>query len=369
MDTTDPDIIFDKKGECSYCKRFDEELSPMWYRGEDGKKRLNTIVEKLKKEGKGKEYDCIIGLSGGVDSAYMAYVGSQLGLRMLAVHVDAGWNSELAVKNIENLVKKCNIDLFTHVVDWEAMKSLQLAFFKSATPNQDIPQDHSYFAALYTYAVKNGITYVLTGSNFATESVLPQAWGYDAMDAKFVKSVFSKHGKGSLKNYPIVNFWKYYIYYPYIKKMKKIKLLNYMEYNKGDAIKLLEEKVDFKYYGGKHFESRFTKFFQAHYLPTKFGYDKRRAHLASLVLSHEINREEAITQMSKAIYDEGKLNEDKEYIAKKLDLTVAQFDDILSIPIRSYTEYANSLSMKKFFTRIKGILMPFLGNRISPNKV
>lgn len=356
MDTTDPEITFNDKGECMYCTNFDEVVSKNWFPNEEGQKKIDETIKLIKEEGKGKEYDCIIGLSGGVDSSYLAYVASQYDLRILAVHVDGGWNSELAVKNIENIVKKCNIDLYTHVVDWEDMKDVQAAFFRAGVANQDVPQDHAFFAALYSYAIKNDIRWVLHGSNIATESILPKAWGYSAMDSKHLKSIHKKFGKSKLKNFPTVNFFKYQFYFPFIKKMKVTRMLNNMPYDKDEAIKILEKEVGFVYYGGKHHESRFTKFFQSYYLPEKFGFDKRRAHISSMVLAGHKTREEALEEMKIPSFNAEELDGDMEYIAKKLGFKTEEFKQIVDAPKHSYEEYPNNEYLVKGKSKLNKML-------------
>jgi N-acetyl sugar amidotransferase len=353
MDTTDPEIAFDSDGVCSHCKFFDERVAQYWFPDERGEARLQRMIEEVKEYGKGKPYDSIIGLSGGVDSSYLAVKVGEWGLRPLAVHVDAGWNSELAVKNIEQIIGKVGLDLITHVVDWEDMRELQLAFLRSNLANQDVPQDHAFFAALYQYATKNGIKYVISGSNYATESILPQAWGYDAMDATHVRAVHKRFGTRKLRSFPIVGFLDYHIYYPRIKKMTVLAPLNYMRYRKEEAIEYLEKNYGWRYYGGKHYESRWTRFFQAYYLPTKFGYDKRKAHLASLVVAGEITREEALKQLEKPLYTENELAEDKAFVAKKLGLSVAELDDLIAQPTRDYTEFPHQKAKVELLLKVR----------------
>lgn len=360
MDTTDPNIVFDEYGVCNHCREFDEVKSKNWFPNEDGKIKLKEIVDKIKASGKGKEYDCIIGLSGGVDSSYLVHKAVELGLRPLAVHVDAGWNSELAVKNIENICKKLNVDLFTEVINWEEIRDLQVAFLKAGVPNQDIPQDHAFFAGLYSFAVKNNIEYVLSGSNYATEGILPSSWGYNAMDSKHLKAIHKMFGNKKLKTYPVVSFYQYYYYYPILKKMKVAKLLNYMPYSKDDAIETLEKELDWRYYGGKHFESRFTKFFQAYYLPTRFNYDKRKAHLSSLIVSGLITRERALQEMEKELYSESQLREDKEFIAKKLKLSVQELDDLINMPLKYHEMYPSNEKLYRFVKGIYSTVKPLV---------
>lgn len=355
MDTSDPEIHFDDQGICNHCNDY-KKSNFNTLSEEERKKQLNAIVKQIKKEGKGKEYDCILGLSGGVDSSFLAYHAVKLGLRPFVVHIDCGWNSELAVKNVENIVKLLNLELHTHVVDWEEMKDLQVSFFKASLANQDIPQDHAIFAALYKFAVKNSVKYVLNGSNYATESVLPRAWGYNALDYKHIKSVQKSFGTKRLKIYPHVTFFKRYIYFTFMRKMHVVKLLNYISYNKDEAIRILSNELGWRYYGGKHHESRFTKFFQAYYLPKKFNYDKRRAHLSSLILSGQISRVSALEEMNKEVYDSITLSEDIEYVAKKLDLSLSEFKSIIDLPKRTYKDFSSNEKLFEIGFKIKSLL-------------
>ncbi len=341
MDTTDPEITFDEQGMCNHCHEFDNVISKCWFPNEEGKQQLEQIFNRIKEERKNYEYDCILGLSGGLDSAYLALVMKEYGMRPLVVHVDAGWNSELAVYNIEKIVKYCGYDLHTHVMNWPEVRDLQLAYLKAGVANQDVVQDHAFFASLYHFAVDNKINYVISGGNIATESVIASAWQHGAMDAINLKAIHRKFGKLPLKDYKVIGFLQYYFYYPFVKKMKVIRPLNYLPYSKDFAQKELEDKVGYKSYGRKHGESRFTKFFQNYYLPTKFNIDKRRSHLASRILSGDITREEALDELNKPLYDEAELTEDKHFVAKKLGITVENLDEMTSSPGRSYKEFKN----------------------------
>ncbi len=351
MDTTDPDITFDDLGVCNHCKNFDIIKEHYWF-PHNGQERLQKIVQEIKEYGKDKEYDAIIGLSGGIDSSYLAYWAAREGLRLLAVHVDGGWNSELAVKNIENIVKKLNIDLYTFVVDWPEMRDVQLSFFKANVANQDVPQDHAFFAALYNFAIQKNIKYVLNGSNLATESILPRAWGHNAMDIAHLKGIHKRFGTLILKKFPLVSFFKYYIYYPYIKKMEVIRPLNYMDYNKEKSMEIMSKELGWTYYGGKHYESRFTKFFQAFWLPEKFGYDKRKAHLSSLIVSGQISRKDALKEMEKPLYEEKELDRDKELIAKKLGISKQELENLFREPCHSFKDYPNNEWKVEMFRRL-----------------
>lgn len=339
MDTTDPLITFDDEGVCSHCHDFETNFRPHWKPTPEGERELRALIQTIKDDGRDRPYDCILGLSGGVDSSYLAVKVVEWGLRPLVVHVDAGWNSELAVRNIEQIVSKLGLDLVTHVVDWEDMKELHLAFLRSHVANQDIPQDHAFFAALYGYAVKSNIKYVISGTNHATESILPKAWGYDAMDATHLKAIHRRFGQKPLRHFPIISFFRYFIYFPYIRGMQVVAPLNYIPYNKKLAIDYLEKNYGWRYYGGKHYESRWTRFYQAHYLPAKFGYDKRKAHLASLIVSGQLTRDEALSELEKPLYTGNELAEDKAFVAKKLGLSVEQLEDFTRKPPRSHFEF------------------------------
>lgn len=355
MDTTDPEITFDENGVCNYCRYFDENAINNWFPDEKGRRKLDAIVEQIKLEGGGKEYDCAMGLSGGVDSSYMAYQAKKIGLRPLAIHVDAGWNSELAVKNIENLVKTLCIDLYTHVIEWEEMRDLQVAYLRSGLGNQDTPQDHAFIAALYSTANAHRIKYILSGGNSATESVLPASWDYNAIDLRQLKSVHKRFGQLKLRTFPMISFFKYYYYYPFVKRIKVVRILDYMPYNKENAIQTLEKEIGWKPYEGKHNESRFTKFFQSYFQPMKFGYDKRKPHLSSLILSGQITRDRALREMEKELYPPDQLREDRMFVIKKLRLTEKEFDDLLQMPNKSFRDYPSNyylFVMKNFLKKV-----------------
>lgn len=358
MDTSDPEIWFDEKGVCSHCHRFNTIAKPVLDKANSGQglKDLEIILSKIKEKGKNKQYDCLIGISGGVDSTYVAYKVKELGLKPLAVHFDSGWNSELAVNNIENIVKKLNIDLYTHVVDWDEMRDLQLAFFKASVANCDIPTDHAFFAVLLKIAAKYGINYIISGSNFATEFILPKAWGYSAADLRHLKAIHKCFGSFKLKRYPTLSFVARYFYYPFLKNIKTIELLNYLPYEKKAAKEVISKELEWRDYGGKHYESVFTRFFQAYYLPVKFGFDKRRAHLASLVVSGQTSRDEALAQMTLPADTQERLLIDKEFVAKKLGLSNEQFNEILNLPCKTHKSYSSSEVLFKLKNFAQGLL-------------
>jgi N-acetyl sugar amidotransferase len=361
MDTSDASIVFDEKGYCSNCNSAIELAKSIWKADEEGEKHLDRIFEEIRDSRKKKEYNCVIGLSGGVDSSYLAYIAVKKELRPLVVHVDCGWNSEMAVKNIENIVNKLNLELHTFVVNWEEMKDLQRSFFRASVPDLDIPQDHAIFAALYDFADKNDIKYVLNGFNFATECIMPSVWGHQAMDYRHLSSIHKLFGKRPLKEYPHLNFFERYVYFTLIRKMSIIYPLNYIKYNKTDAMEKMTAELNWQYYGGKHYESRFTKFFQSYYLPEKFNIDKRRAHLSSMIISGQMKREEALRLIAAEPYNKDEISDDLEFVAKKLDWSVQEFKDIIALPSHRHQDYPTNdnlfllgLKVKKAFKREPG---------------
>jgi N-acetyl sugar amidotransferase len=365
MDTTDADIVFDETGVCNHCHKFDSVQSRHLFSGEDGQMRLDQIVDQIKKEGVGKEYDCIIGLSGGVDSSYLALKVKDLGLRPLVVHVDAGWNSELAVSNIEKIIKYCGYDLHTHVMNWEEVRDLQLAYMKAAVANQDVPQDHAYFSSMYHFAVKNNIKYILSGGNLSTEAVFPESWHGSAMDAINLHAIHNKYGERSLRDYKTISFFEYYFWYPFVKGMRTVRPLNYMGYDKAAAEAYLSETVGYRSYPRKHGESVFTKLFQNYYLPTKFGYDKRKLHYSSMILSRQLTREEAMEKLAEPLYHADELELDIEYFCKKMRITREAFDSLMNAPIHDYTEFANWGSRQRFAKKAQLLVQRALGRRIN----
>ena len=343
MDTSDPWITFDDSGICNHCNNYFDYLNHSIGSKEDCDRELDKLVDHLKKAGKGKDYDCIMGLSGGVDSSYLSwYVVKKLGLRPLIVHVDAGWNSELAVSNIQNLVEKLDIDLHTIVIDWEEMRDLQRSFFRSGIANLDVPQDHAFVASLYSEAAKYGIKDILNGGNMQTESILPESWGYDANDARSLCSIQKRFGARKLRSYPLYTQWHGLIYYPFLKNMRTHRPLEWLDYSKDNAKSFLMSEMGWRDYGGKHYESTFTKFFQAHYLPEKFGYDKRKAHLASLVVSNQMTREEALEELNSPLYDANELEQDRIYWCKKLGIELDEFYSVMNEAPHFYSDYPNN---------------------------
>ncbi|MCX6101017.1 MAG: N-acetyl sugar amidotransferase [Candidatus Bipolaricaulota bacterium] len=355
MDTSDPEIVFDEKGVCSHCHYFDDVVKQRWFPNEEGRRRLGAIVQQIKEEGASKPYDCIIGLSGGADSSYLALKVRELGLRPLVLHVDAGWNSELAVRNIELLLKHCGWDLETVVIDWEEMRDLQIAYLKAGVSNQDVPQDHAFFAAMYHYAVKNRVRHVLVGGNSATEAIFPQSWHYSAMDSRNLKAIHRRFGRATLRTYPTISFWKYYLWYPFVRRLQVIRPLNYMPYQRSMAVRELET-LGWRDYGRKHGESTFTRFFQNHYLVERFGYDKRRPHLSSRILAGEITRDEALAELAKPLYAPDELMIDRTFVLKKLGLSEDEWQKYLVAPRHDATEYPSTDRLYRAMKRVQRLV-------------
>lgn len=358
-----PNIHFDHSGICNYCNHFYHVISKDWFPNEIGKKKLTKILNRIKDEGKNKEYDCIIGLSGGIDSSYMTFKAKEWGLRPLVVHVDAGWNSELAVSNIEKIINYTGFDLHTEVIDWDVMRRLQLAFFKSGISNQDVPQDHIFFSTLYKYSIKHKINFSIGGGNIATESILPDIWHGPAMDAISIKDIFKRFGEGTLENYNTISFFQYYILYPFVNKLTTIRPLNFMPYNK-DLAKTELGKIGFRSYTEKHGESIFTKFFQEYYLPKKFNIDKRKAHLSSLILSNQISREKALEELKTPPHDAKEIDNTINYICKKLEITNAEFEELLKVPNRKYEDFDNWNKQRSILTFVHRIYKKATGKKI-----
>lgn len=341
MDTTDSNIVFDEKGVCDHCNTFYKDIKPFWHTDERGHNALNEIVKKIKKEGQGKEFDCLMGMSGGIDSSYLLYMMvEKYGLRPLVFHVDAGWNSQIAVNNIEKLVDGLGLDLYTEVIDWEEMKSLQLAFFKSGVPHVDTPQDHSFFATMYKFASKHNIKHILTGGNYSTECVRnPLEWMYYQSDSIQLKDIYKKHGDRKLRNYPVTKILWHKIYLPYIKGIKIIRPLDFIPYNKDEAMQLLVDKYEYQKYPQKHFESRFTRFYESYWLPEKFGYDTRKVQYSSLILTGQMTREEALERLKQPAYNPDTIKEEFEYVATKLGITVEELQSYFNSPNKTYKDY------------------------------
>ena len=341
MDTSAPDIEFDESGVCNYCKAYEERAKNELLDSITKKDKLSKILSIIKEDGKEKENDCIIGVSGGIDSTYTAFLTKEFGLRPLAIHLDNGWDSELSVSNIEKTLNVLGIDLYTHVIDWEEFKDLQLSFLKSSITNIEIPTDHAITAILYKQAAEENINYIISGNNIVTESIQPSYWGEYNKDLKLLESIHKRFGTIDLKTFPRISL-KRFAYYTLIKHIKHISLLDYVDYNKEEAKKTLQNKLCWIDYGGKHYESIFTRFFQGYILIKKYNVDKRLGHLSTLIMSGQITREEALEEMKLPVYPENLFLEDKEFVLKKLGLTEKDFEDIMNLPIKSDKDYPSN---------------------------
>ncbi len=348
MDTTDPDIEFDENGYCNHCRG---HFSRLRYRptAEQGLVAIEKLVAKLKAEGRGKDYDCLLGLSGGCDSSYLAFKVVELGLRPLTLHFDSGWNSELSAQNIERVVKFLNLDLFTIVCDWEEMRDLQRSFFLASLVNCDIPQDHAFIATLNQVATKHGLRHWISGHDYwGSECIMASAWrGYDSCDWRHIKGVHRAMGGKKLTAYPHYNWFDLFIYYPWIRGIRPVNLFDNMQYNKMDAKEFLKKTIQWKDYTGKHNESIFTRFFQAYYLPTKFGYDKRKCHLSSLIVSGQITRADALKELAHDFYQAGQLEEDLDFVLKKLGFSSQEWAQIMAAPPKSFLDYPSNHRLLK----------------------
>lgn len=351
MDTTDTAIRFDAEGMCDHCHNFYSKTLPNWHTDERGLQTLERMADKIRQEAQGKDFDCIIGMSGGIDSSYLTYFAKEkLNLRPLVFHVDAGWNSQQAVNNIECLVDQLGLDLYTEVIDWNTMRDLQLAFFKASVPHIDTPQDHAFFATMYNFASKYKVKYILTGANYSTECIRnPIEWMYYQSDVRQLKDIHRQFGQGSLRQFPLTNILKHKIYLRYIKGIQVVTPLNYIPYIKQDAMSLLEQKFGWQSYPQKHFESRFTKFYEGYWLPKKFGFDTRKVQYSSLILTKQMTREEALHRLNTTLaYDEECIEHDMEYIATKLGISIDELKGYLSAPNKTYKDYKSQKNIFYF---------------------
>lgn len=345
MDTSDPNITFNSSGECDYCSNFDQNIKTNWDVGSNGAAKLAAIADQIKADGKGKDFDCIIGLSGGLDSSYVAYIAKEkMGLRPLLFHVDAGWNTDQAVGNIEKLVDGLGLDLYTDVVNWNAVKRMQVAFLRAGIPDQDLVQDAAFFSGLYKFARKYGIKHIITGSNFSTECCRePEEWGgYLGIDKTLFGDIWAKCGDGKPNDeFPLVDILVYKLLYQKIMGMTVHHPLNLVPYGKKDAEDELERLFGWKRFQHKHHESRFTRFYEDYWLPRRFGYEKRRAHFSSLIMTGQMTRDQAIDRISRPEMDEHFLKQEFEYVAHKLGLTVDELQQIFDSPKKTYKAYKN----------------------------
>lgn len=344
MDTSDPYIKFDERGWCDYCNNFESNIRPDWHTDARGEQALELIASRIRESSKGKDFDCIIGLSGGLDSSYAAYIAKKkMGLRPLLVHVDAGWNTDQAVGNIEKLVDGLGLDLYTDVVNWNAVKRMQVAFFRSGIPDQDLVQDAAFFSGLYKFARHHGIQHIITGSNFSTECCRePEEWGgYLGIDKTLFSDIWLRHGDGNFNDFPLVDILVYKLWYQKILGVRVHHPLNLLPYIKKDAEDELEHQFGWRRFKHKHHESRFTRFYEDYWLPRRFGFQKRRAHFSSLIMTGQMSREQALDRISRPEMDEHYLKQEFEYVAHKLGLSVDELQALFDMPIKTYRDYKN----------------------------
>lgn len=343
MDTTDSKIQFDENGVCDHCHAFWSDVKPNWHPDETGYSKLKEIVHKIKIDGKNRDFDCIMGMSGGADSSYMLHIAvKEFGLRPLVFHVDGGWNSKIAVNNINVMIEKLNLDLYTEVINWEEMKDFQLSYFKSGLPNIDVPQDHAFIAVLYNFAEKYDIKFILNGGNYSTECVRnPMEWLYYGTDMAQIRDIRNKFGTIPLKTYPFSSVLRHKFYLRFIKNLRVVKPLNYVPYIKSEAMKFLEKEYGWMPYPQKHFESRFTKFYEGYWLPKKFGYDTRKVQFSSLILTGQMSRDEALEILSSPALDDDEARNEFEYVATKLGISTAELQSYFDAPNKSYKDYKN----------------------------
>lgn len=351
MDSSIPNIFFNENSVCSYCEDFDKRIDCYRFNEAESKSRLSLLAEKIKTEGKGKEFDSILGLSGGVDSSYVAYLAHKMGLRPLAVHFDNGWNSEIAVSNISKIVNKCGFEFETYVIDWAEFQDLQRSFLKASVVDIEMVTDHAIFAALFRYAKKYRIKYILSGENYATEHGMPKAWVWRKQDIMNIRDIQRRFGTLTIQSFPVMGSFKF----AFIRKLgigKFIELLNNISYRKIDAISVLDREFNWKYYADKHYESVFTKFYQGYILPKKFGIDKRIAHWSALIRNGEITKEEAMEHVNQPIYSSAELSSDREFVLKKLGFSIDEFDFIMRAKAVPHDFYHSNKKMLDLFSRI-----------------
>lgn len=365
MDTTDSAIVFDDSGVCDHCNTFYSKVLPNWNTGAAGQAELEGMVERIQKSGKGKDFDCIIGMSGGIDSSYLVYVAKELlGLRPLVFHVDAGWNSQIAVNNIERLVDGLGLDLFTEVIDWEEMKDLQRAFFRSGVSHIDTPQDHSFFATMYKFATQHGVRHILTGANLSTECIRnPIEWMYYQSDSRQIRDIHRRFGERPLNNFPLTSILWHKIWLPYALGIKVMRPLNHMPYIKVEARQLLMDRFGWQPYPQKHFESRFTRFYESYWLPERFGYDVRKVQLSSLIVTGQLTRDDALLELARPSYDKDTIGQEIEFVANKLDISTDELMGYMALPKKTYRDYDNQEELYRVGARVMRALGIELGGK------
>jgi len=365
MDTSDARITFDEKGVCDHCRTFYGEVLPNWHPDERSRAELERIAERIRKEGAKREHDCIIGVSGGVDSSYLVHVAkAELGLRPLVFHVDAGWNTQVAVNNIERLIEGLGLDLFTEVIDWEEMKDLQLAFFRSGVPHIDAPQDHAFFATMYKFAEEHRVRYILTGANYSTECIRnPVDWMYYQSDSTQLLDIHRRYGRRPLRTFPTTSILRHKVYLRYVKRIQVVTPLNYIPYRRADAIELLSTRYGWQPYGQKHFESRFTRFYEGYWLPTRFGYDPRRVQYSSLIVTGQMTRDEALARLAEPALTAEEVARESEFVASKLGISVDELQGFMDLPKRTHRDFRSQRQVYAVGSRLMRMTGLALGGK------
>lgn len=364
MDTTDPGISFDNRGICNYCHDFEDKFAAIPREDFRASKLFWSTVEEIKQKTIGKKYNCILGLSGGVDSSFLAYLIKEAGLNPLVVHFDNGWNTEFAIRNIENLVNKLEYELYTYVINWEEFKELQLSYFKASVIDLEVPTDHLIFGALFKIAKKYKIHNIISGYNLTSEGIMPKSWLYEhKFDRANMKDIQNRFGSGKMKNLPTLGVWER-MYYHKIYKFKQYHLLQTFHYNKIEAKRLLIEKFGWKDYGGKHYESVFTRFYQGYFLPVKFGIDKRKAHLSTLICAGQMTRQEALKELEQPTYDPALQENDIEYVCKKWGISRKEFNAVMNSPVHSHSDFKQELHLERRIQKVINVIKPFIPSKL-----
>jgi N-acetyl sugar amidotransferase len=348
MDTSDPDIQFNDDGFCNHCTNYFNRIANLGYKGTESDVQLKQSIEKIKKSGKHKKYDCIIGVSGGIDSTYVAWVAKSNGLNPLLVHLDNGWNSDISIKNIKNLANILGCDYESFVLDWAEFKDLQLAFLRASVPEMETPTDMAIPGALHKVAGKYGVKYIISGGNFATEGILPKTWHYDAKDMRYLRSIHKKYGVKRLKQFPKFGLWQE-AYYKFLKGIRIVYMLNYVPYNKDEAMQFLKDELGWQYYGGKHYESRYTGLVQSYIMPVKFNMDYRRATFSTQICTGEIKRTQALDELKNKSYNEETLAKEIDFLCKKFGISRDIFNEIMAEEPKIYRDYPNNEKRLNFF--------------------
>jgi len=340
MDTSDCEITFDENGNCNHCNNYFNRVAGMAYQGEKSDKEFDALIETMKKKGRNSKYDCVIGISGGVDSTYVAYLAKERGLRVLLVHLDNGWNNPVGEENVKNIVKLLGFDFETYKLDWNEFRQMQIAFLRASVPDIEAPTDMAIPAALHYFAKKYNVKYIVSGGNFATEGILPNSWFYNAKDTRYMKAILKQYCPIKIKKFPFFG-WKEEFWCKMVRGIKMVYFLNYVPYSKDSAVKILEENLNWKYYGGKHYESKYTGFEQAYILPKKFNIDYRRATFSTQICAGTMTRDQALEELSKPAYDENIIQSEIKEICEKLELSVDEFNSIMKEPPMYYWDYPN----------------------------